>query len=226
MNCKEFLINPTLACGNPLNYKEDLDILNSLGNKILHIDIMDGHYVPNICFDLNTVRTIKNHYDFVLDIHLMVTNPEHYIEALQEAGVEMVSFHLDATAFSIRLLQQVRKCGMKAGIVINPSQPVLAAKQVLPYVDYVLLMAVEPGFSGQQFLPQTIEKIRELKELQMSLQYDFFIEIDGGIDDANSVECIRAGADILVSGAFGVFRKKYGLSEDYLALKNVVENIV
>lgn len=224
MKQKELLINPTLACGNPLNYQENLDILKELGNRILHIDIMDGHYVPNLCFDINTVRLIKERYDFILDVHLMVTEPGNYIEALKEAGIEMVSFHLDATSFSIRLLKQIREKGMKAGIVVNPSQPVSAARQVLPYTDYVLLMAVEPGFSGQRFIPQTLDKIKELKELKCALSYDFLIEVDGGLDAENSLECIRAGADILVSGAFGVFQNKLGLREDYLAFKRSIMN--
>ena len=224
MDIKSLRINPTLACGNLLNYKEDLDILKALGNKILHIDVMDGHYVPNLCFDLNTIKAIKNNYDFLLDVHLMVTNPEDYVEPLKEIGVDFISFHIDATSFSLRLLKQIRELGIKAGIVINPSQSIASAIQLYPYTDFVLLMAVEPGFSGQQFIPETIDKIEELNQLRKERGYDFLIEVDGGINHENSISCIKSGADILVSGAFGVFERKNGLMEDYRYTKSIVDS--
>lgn len=225
MDIKLLQINPTLACGNLLNYKEDLDILKALGNRILHIDIMDGHYVPNLCFDLNTIRAIKNNYDFLLDVHLMVTNPEDYLEPLKQIGVDFISFHIDATSFSIRLLKQIRELGIRAGIVINPSQSIASAIHLYPYADFVLLMAVEPGFSGQQFIPETFSKLDELRRLRKEQHYQFLIEVDGGISNENSVPCIQAGADILVSGAFGVFMRKNGLKEDYLFAKSIIDGL-
>lgn len=222
MDKKHLLVNPTLACANLLNYEKDLDILKTVDNKILHIDVMDGHYVPNICFDLNTIRAIKENYDFLIDVHLMVTNPDDYIEQLHHIGVDYVSFHIDATSFSIRLLKKIRSLGMKAGIVLNPSQPVSSLNQVLPYVDFVLVMGVEPGFSGQEFIPETTHKIKELMVIKTENQMEFMIEVDGGIDEINGVKCVNAGADILVSGAFGVFQNKNGLKEDYLAFRDIV----
>lgn len=216
MRNRELLVNPTLACGNFLNYKENLDILEQVGNTILHLDVMDGHYVPNLCFNLDQIRGIRQNYPFLLDVHLMVTNPEDYIEPLKSAGADYVSFHLDATSFSIRLIRQIQKLGMKAGVVLNPSQPVSLLSEAVPYVDYVLLMGVEPGFSGQSFIPGTIDKIRALSRIREKQNLKFLIEADGGIDDDNSVICLRAGADILVSGAFGVFRNRDGLKQDYL----------
>lgn len=216
MRDRELLVNPTLACGNFLNYKENLDILEQVGNTILHLDVMDGHYVPNLCFNLDQIRGIRQNYPFLLDVHLMVTNPEDYIEPLKNAGADYVSFHLDATSFSIRLIRQIQKLGMKAGVVLNPSQPVSLLSEAVPYVDYVLLMGVEPGFSGQSFIPGTIDKIRALSRIREQQNLKFLIEADGGIDDDNSVICLRAGADILVSGAFGVFRNRNGLKQDYL----------
>lgn len=216
MRNRELLVNPTLACGNFLNYKENLDILEQVGNTILHLDVMDGHYVPNLCFNLDQIRGIRQNYPFLLDVHLMVTNPEDYIESLKSAGADYVSFHLDATSFSIRLIRQIQKMGMKAGVVLNPSQPVSLLSEIVPCVDYILLMGVEPGFSGQSFIPGTIDKIRALSRIREQQNLKFLIEADGGIDDDNSVVCLRAGADILVSGAFGVFRNRDGLKQDYL----------
>jgi len=220
---RNLLVNPTLACGNPLNYAEDLDMLKEVGNTIIHIDIMDGHYVPNLAFDLGTIREIRKRYDFLIDVHLMVTNPETYVDALAEIGVDFISFHLDATAFSIRLLRKIKGYGIKAGIVINPSQPVSFFKFILPHADYVLVMAVEPGFSGQRFISDTFDKISELNSIREAEYLEYLIEVDGGIDEVNCANCIRVGADILVSGAFGVFQRKNGLKEDYLAFRKIID---
>lgn len=215
-------VNPTLACGNLLNFKEDLDILEEVENRIVHIDIMDGHYVPNLCFNLDTVRRIRENYDFLIDVHLMVSHPGEYLEELSRAGADYVSFHLDAAPFAIRLLRQIREFNMGAGIVLNPSQPASALSEVLPYVDLVLVMGVEPGFSGQKFIPGTFEKIQKLAQIRDEKGLSCLIEVDGGIDDVNGAECLRKGADILVSGAFGVFRKMDGLKKDYLDFKQKV----
>lgn len=223
MDKRSLLINPTLACGNPLNYTEDLDILKEVGNSIIHIDVMDGHYVPNLSFDLGTIREIRNRYDFLIDVHLMVTNPETYIDALAEIGVDFISFHVDTTSFSIRLLRKIRECGIKAGIVINPSQPISLFKTILSHTDYVLVMAVEPGFSGQKFISDTLDKISELNSIRKAEYLEYLIEVDGGIDEINCADCIRVGADILVSGAFGVFQRKSGLKEDYIALRKIID---
>lgn len=220
MDKRELLVNPTLACGNVLNYKHDLDILEESGNRILHLDVMDGHYVSNLCFDIPTIRRIHEAYPFLLDVHLMVTDPESYIEPLRQAGAEYVSFHLDATSFHIRLLRMIGKCGMKGGVALNPSQPVSCLSELLPEVDMVLVMGVEPGFSGQSFLPGTLEKIRQLDQIRRDQGYPWLIEVDGGIDDENGRLCIEAGADVLVSGAFGVFKGENGLKEDYESVRS------
>ncbi len=220
---RELLINPTLACGNFLNCRENLDILVKVGNTVLHLDVMDGHYVPNLCFNLDQIRTIRENYPFLLDVHLMVTNPENYIPLLDNAGADYVSFHLDASSFPIRLIRQIQEAGMKAGVVLNPSQSAALLSETLAYADYILLMGVEPGFSGQSFLPGTVDKIRELDRIRRERGYPYLLEVDGGIDDENSLLCLEAGADILVSGAFGVFRNRDGLERDYLAFREHLE---
>ena len=197
----ELIVNPTLACGNPLNFKKDLDILENTGIKILHIDIMDGHYVPNLCFDTGMVGLIRKNYSFLLDVHLMVTNPADYILPLAAAGADYVSFHLDATHFPVRTLNQIRENGMKGGVV-------------LPYLDFVLVMGVEPGFSGQRFLEGTVEKVSRLRDMREQLGLSYLIEADGGVDRENTVTLLENGADILVSGAFGVFEGRNGLEQD------------
>lgn len=213
---REPILAPTLACGNRLNLKEELDTLAELKVPMLHLDVMDGHYVPNLCFDLETIRQIRENYPYLLDVHLMVSNPQDYIEPLRDAGVEYISFHLDAASHAIRLLKQIETCGIKGGIALNPSQPVMLLNEVLPYVSYILIMGVEPGFSGQIFLPETARRIKELNEIREEKGLSFQIEVDGGIDDGGIRVCIEQGADILVSGAFGVFKREKGLTGDYL----------
>lgn len=149
----ELIVNPTLACGNPLNFKKDLDILENTGIKILHIDIMDGHYVPNLCFDTGMV-------------------------------------------------------------VLNPAQSPELLRETLPYLDFVLVMGVEPGFSGQRFLEGTVEKVSRLRDMREQLGLSYLIEADGGVDRENTVTLLENGADILVSGAFGVFEGRNGLEQD------------
>ncbi len=225
MNKRDLMVNPTLACGNLLNLKKDLDILEKEGISILHIDVMDGHYVPNLCFNLNTLSEIRRNYAFLLDVHLMVTNPEDYVIPLKEIGIEYLSFHLDTVRFPIRLLKKIECLGMKGGIVLNPSQPVSLLEEVLPYLSFVLVMGVEPGFSGQTFLPQTIDKIKELACIRKERALTFMIEVDGGVNDLNTESCIKEGADILVTGAFGVFRRKNGLEQDCHDYLELVERI-
>lgn len=217
------VLAPTLACAGRLNLKEELETFEEIGVTMLHLDVMDGHYVPNLCFDIDTIKQIKNEFPFMLDVHLMVDNPQDYILPLKDAGVERISFHIDVFPHAIRLLKRLEECGMEGGIVVNPAQPVLLFKEVLPYVAFVLVMGVEPGFSGQSFLPETVRKVKELNELRKELRLEFQIEVDGGLNDESTCDCVKEGADILVSGTFGAFRQRKGLAEDYLDCQRIME---
>lgn len=213
---KRAVLAPTLACGDRLNLEEQLVTLTQLKAPVLHLDVMDGHYVPNLCFDMDTIRQIRSVYPFMLEVHLMVSNPEDYITPLHMAGVECLSVHVDACSDVAELLRRIEDCGMKGGIALNPSQPVRCLEAVLPQLSHVLVMGVNPGFSGQVFIPETVDKIRELWEIREEKGLDFQIEVDGGIDDEAIRVCVKQGADILVSGAFGAFRGEEGLHRDYL----------
>lgn len=218
------ILNPTLACGNCLNFEKDLDILIDTGIEMLHIDIMDGHYVPNLCFSPDIIRELKKKYPFQIDVHLMVTDPGAYIEQMKDCGADLLSFHLNASPFSIRMLRLIRRNGMKAGIVLNPAEPVGLLEEVLEETDFILVMGVEPGFSGQRFLPNTTAKVAKLDALRKQHGYQYQIEADGGIGDEELRRLKAAGADILVSGAFGVFRRSgRGLREDCLNTKKILE---
>ena len=179
---------PSLANCNTLHIKEDIEQFRQAGVKYLHIDMMDGHYVPNLCFPLRFLKDLKEEYpDMVLDVHMMVTNPIEYVDIMAEAGVDYLSFHTDSTPFVLRTLDRIRVKGMKPGVVINPSQPVDVIKPYIDLVDMVTLMAVEPGFSGQKFMIRTIDRVEELASLRKHSENDFLINVDGAINDAGLV---------------------------------------
>ena len=174
--------------------------------------MMDGHYVPNLCFPLRFLKDLKEEYpDMVLDVHMMVTNPIEYVDIMAEAGVDYLSFHTDSTPFVLRTLDRIRANGIKPGVVINPSQPVDVIKPYIDLVDMVTLMAVEPGFSGQKFMIRTIDRVEELASLRKHSENDFLINVDGAINDAGLVPCVRRGANVIVTGVFTVFAQEDGI---------------
>lgn len=207
------ILNPTLACADPLALGRDIDALLSGGAGMLHVDLMDGHYVPNLCMNLDQLRAIRKHAGVPVDVHLMVTDPFAYVDRLAAAGADWVSFHLDATSFALRLIACLREKGIRPGVVLNPSQPVSALEEVVGEVDYVILMAVEPGFSGQAFLPRTYDRLRALDALRRERGLAFSIMVDGGIDHENGPACAKLGADILVGGAFVCFGQPDGVTD-------------
>lgn len=168
----------------------------------LHIDIMDGHFVDNLTFGPNVVKALRKHSQQVFDCHLMVTNPEKYLASFAKAGADIIGVHVEATAHIHRILYQIKALGLKAEVVINPGTPVAAIKEVLPLVDQVLVMTVDPGFGGQAFLTQTISKVKELAQIRLQTGLKFEIEVDGGINTKTIKQVADAGADIAVAGSF------------------------
>ena len=171
------------------------------GADLIHVDVMDGHFVPNITIGASVVRAIKRVATVPLDVHLMITDPDRYIEAFAEAGASMMSVHVEVLPHLHRTVQAIKALGKKAGVVLNPSTPVVALEQIAGDVDYVLVMSVNPGFGGQTFIPRSESKVREVRALLDRAGSQAPIEIDGGIEPHNVARVVGAGARILVAGA-------------------------
>lgn len=199
---KSYKIAPSILSADYANFESELKKLEATGAEYAHIDIMDGHFVPNISFGAGVVASMRPHSKLVFDCHLMVSNPEHHIEDFARAGADIISIHAEATPHIHGALQKIRAAGVKASVVINPGTPVEAVKNVLNLVDQVLVMTVNPGFGGQAFLPETMDKVRELVILREVNQLDFDIEVDGGIDDETIGIAKEAGANVFVAGSY------------------------
>ena len=199
---KSYKIAPSILSADYANFESELKKLEATGADYAHIDIMDGVFVPNISFGAGVVASMRPHSKLVFDCHLMVSNPEHHIEDFARAGADIISIHAEATPHIHGALQKIRAAGVKASVVINPGTPVEAVKNVLNLVDQVLVMTVNPGFGGQAFLPETMDKVRELVVLREVNQLDFDIEVDGGIDDETIGIAKEAGANVFVAGSY------------------------
>lgn len=193
-------IAPSILAANFACLADEIHAVERAGVSLLHVDVMDGHFVPNISIGVPVVASLRKATQLTLDVHLMIEKPEQYVEAFAEAGADMISVHQEATYHLDRVLHSIRELGREPGVVINPATPVTTLSEVLSKVDHVLVMSVNPGFGGQSFIPEALEKIRQLKEIRERYNHGFRIEVDGGIGPENVVATVRAGAQILVAG--------------------------
>lgn len=204
---KKVIVAPSVLSADFLHLERDIQMLNESEAQWIHLDIMDGRFVPNISFGLPIVSAVRSITEKVCDVHLMIEEPEKYIEAFAKAGADVLTLHYEATRHLHRAMQQVRDAGMKAGVVLNPATPVELLRDILPYLDLVLLMSVNPGFGGQKFIPQILDKTKRLRRMIDEGGYDLLIEVDGGVNAETGPQLVEAGADALVAGSY-VFGSK------------------
>lgn len=201
------IIAPSLLASNFLRLEDECKMLNESEAGWFHLDVMDGRFVPNISYGLPVIQQIAKVAKKPCDVHLMILEPERYAEAFKEAGADHLSVHIECCPHLHRNIQQIKSLGMKAGVAVNPHTPVFMLQDILGDIDIVLLMSVNPGFGGQEFIPQTLNKIRELRKMIDDNKLDVKIEIDGGVTLDNAKEIVEAGADVLVAGST-VFKSK------------------
>ncbi len=192
-------IAPSLLASDFTRLAEEVKTIDNA--DMLHLDIMDGHFVPNLTFGPGLISALRDKTDLAFDTHLMISNPEDYIEKYAEAGSDYITFHIEATDHSHRLIQRIKNAGCKAGVSLNPGTSLKDIEIILPDLDLVLIMSVNPGFGGQKYIPQINEKISRLNDMLLELDNDVEIAVDGGIKLHNVNEVINAGADIIIAGS-------------------------
>lgn len=216
-------IAPSLLAADFSQLAEEVKLIKEA--DMLHLDIMDGHFVPNLTFGPGLIASLRDKTSLSFDTHLMISNPGEYIEAYAEAGSDYITFHLEATVHSHRIIQQIKEQGCKAGISLNPATPLHELEYILPDLDLILLMTVNPGFGGQEYIPQSTEKISRLAQMIKAGGYDIEIAVDGGIKPFNAEEVIKAGADIIVAGSaiFGASKPSEAIADFRKIAENIAE---
>lgn len=194
------ILAPSILAADLAFLQREITMINESEADWIHVDVMDGVFVPNISMGLPVLEAVKRHAKKPLDVHLMIVNPENFVEAFRQAGADVLSVHLEACSHLHRNIQQIKSLGAKAGVAINPHTPVIDLENVIQDIDLVCMMSVNPGFGAQKFIENTYQKIKDLKELIQAKKSSALIEIDGGVNEDNARALLQAGADVLVAG--------------------------
>lgn len=199
---RQHLIAPSLLAADFANLASEVEMINNSDADWLHLDIMDGVFVPNISFGIPVIEAVSAIAKKPLDVHLMIVQPERYVEAFKQAGAHLLNVHYEASTHLHRTIESIHRAGMKAGVTLNPHTAVSVLEEIIPMLDLVLIMSVNPGFGGQKFIPGSLDKISRLKELIQKKNSSALIEVDGGVDQTNAAALVNAGADVLVAGSY------------------------
>lgn len=196
------IVSPSLLSADFGNLARDLEMINHSNAQMLHLDVMDGVFVPNISFGFPVIKYVQQLCKKPLDVHLMIVEPQKFINEVRDCGAEIMNVHYEVCNHLDRVVQQIHDAGMKAGVTLNPATPVCSLRDIVEKLDLVLLMSVNPGFGGQKFIPNTLNKVRELKALIQEKGSHAVIEVDGGVNDVTGRQLADAGADVLVAGNY------------------------
>lgn len=212
-------ISPSILSADFSKLGEEIAAAERAGAELIHIDVMDGHFVPNITIGPLVVEAIRDVTKLPFDVHLMIEDPDKYIKEFTDSGADIITVHEEASAHLHRTIQNIKECGATAGVSINPATPLSSIEDILQNVDMVLIMSVNPGFGGQKFIPESIRKIKQLKEMISARKLDIDIEVDGGVTVDNVSEVDRAGADIVVMGSAFYNSKDYAATVEAVRQK-------
>lgn len=194
-------IAPSILSADFSKLGEDIEKLHNAGADFIHIDVMDGNFVPNISFGMPIIKAIRNKTDKVFDVHLMIENPSRYIDDFISAGADIITIHYEAEKHIDRAIQYIKSKGVKVAVALNPGTPTFVLKDIIAELDMVLIMSVNPGFGGQKFIPYSLNKVREVKEMSIKYNKKLMIQVDGGIDKNNVKSVVEAGANVIVAGS-------------------------